>query len=315
MPGTELTRRTFVGSSLAAVAAGAARDANPPGNKFVIFSKHLQWLPWPEMAAAAVECGFDGIDLTVRKGGHVLPERVADDLPRAAEAIRKAGSQLVMITAGIVDAQSPHAEAILKTASALGVRHYRWGGFKYDDKTPIPDQLNALKPRVKQLADLNRRYNMTAMYHTHSGMEVGAPIWDLYVILRDTDPHLAGINYDIGHATIEGGFGGWVRSAQLAAPYMRGVALKDFKWARNSRGDWSPEWCPAGEGMVRFTKFYAMLKQAAFSGPIQVHYEYAGLGGAEHGAEKLTIPKSEVLAKMKRDQQFLRSGMKEAGLL
>ena len=123
MPGTEWTRRTFLGSSLAAAAVGGApAEPNASGNKFVIFSKHLQWAPWGEMAAAAMECGFDGIDLTVRKGGHVEPERVVDDLPRAAEAIRKAGSELVMITAGIVDAKSAHAEAILKTASALGVR-------------------------------------------------------------------------------------------------------------------------------------------------------------------------------------------------
>jgi hypothetical protein len=46
-----------------------------------------------------------------------------------------------------------------------------------------------------------------------------------------------------------------------------------------------------------------------------VHYEYGGLGGAAQGAEKLEIPKAELLAKMKRDQQFLRAGMREAGLL
>ena len=29
--------------------------------------------------------GYDAIDLTLRPGGHVLPERVAEDLPKAAE--------------------------------------------------------------------------------------------------------------------------------------------------------------------------------------------------------------------------------------
>ena len=311
---SEPTRRLFIG---AATAASIGRAAEPPAhaNKLVVFSKHLQWLPWEQMASAAAESGFDGVDLTVRKGGHVLPDRAADDLPRAAEAIKKGGSALVMITSDIVDARTPHAETVLKTASALGVRHYRWGGFKYDDAKPIPDQLNALKPRVKDLADLNREYNVAAMYHTHSGNEVGAPIWDLFALLRDFDPKYVGINYDIGHATVEGGLGGWIRSAQLVRPYMRGIALKDFRWAKNARGEWSPEWCPPGEGMVRFSKFLPMLKQANFEGPIQVHYEYAGLGGAEHGNAKLDAPAAEVLAKIKRDQQFLRSRLKEAGVL
>ena len=44
--------------------------------KIHIFSKHLQFLIYKDMAEAAAEMGFDGIDLTVRPNGHVLPERV-----------------------------------------------------------------------------------------------------------------------------------------------------------------------------------------------------------------------------------------------
>jgi sugar phosphate isomerase/epimerase len=311
MSGSEISRRGFVG---ALAAAGAAAASTEPPLKLSVFSKHLQWAQWDEMAAVAKECGFDGIDLSVRKGGHVLPERVADDLPRAFEVVRKAGLEIPMITAGIVDTRSPDAEEILKAASSLGIRNYRWGGFRYDDRKPIPEQLSALKPRVQELADLNRRYHMTAMYHTHSGMEVGAPIWDLWLILRDSDPKLTGINYDIGHATVEGGFGGWIRSAQLCAPYMRGVALKDFLFAKNRRGEWQPQWLPPGEGMVNFPRFFSMLKAAGFSGPVQVHFEYGGLGGADRGAAKLEIPKSELIAKMKRDVAFYRGKMSEAGL-
>jgi L-ribulose-5-phosphate 3-epimerase len=307
---TTLTRRTLL--SAAAAGLATARESKPV--KLVIFSKHLHWAKWNEMAAVALECGFDGIDLTVRKGGHVLPERVAEDLPRAAEAIKKAGSELSMITAGIVDAQSPFAEAILKAASGVGVRHYRWGGFRYDDRVPVPQQLATLKQRVAQLAELNRRYNMTAMYHTHSGMDFGAPIWDLWALLRDFDSNLAGINYDIGHATIEGGYGGWIRSAQVTAPMMRGVAVKDFRWARNNKGEWRPEWCAPGEGMVQFTRFFTMLKEQRFAGPIQVHLEYSGLGGAEHGATELGIPKHVFMHTLRRDAEFYRARMREAGL-
>jgi sugar phosphate isomerase/epimerase len=287
-----------------AAAVLAPGDTTPL--KLSIFSKHLQWASYPEMALFAAEAGFDGVDVTVRQGGHVLPERVQDDLPRAVEAVRKGGLEVPMITAGIVDTSSPHAESILKTASGLGIRYYRWGGFKYSDDQPIPAQLDGLRPRVRELAAMNEHYRIAAMYHTHSGMEVGAPIWDLWEILRDINPRWAGINYDIAHAVIEGGLGGWIRSFELTRPLIRGVALKDFLWSRDTHGNWLPEFKPGGQGMVNFPKFFSMLRRSEFDGPVQVHFEYEGLGGANEGSRSLTIPKLELLSKFRRDLQFYR---------
>src|SRR5215471_8896038 len=128
--------------------AQSAAAANAGPLKISVFSKHFQWTNYPEMAAIAKGIGFDGVDLTVREGGHVLPERVEEDLPKAAEEIRRAGLELPMITAEIIDVRSPHAEAILKTASRLGIRHYRWGGFTYTAAKSIPEQFAEFKARV-----------------------------------------------------------------------------------------------------------------------------------------------------------------------
>src|SRR5579884_2026757 len=81
--------------------------------KIAIFSKHLQFIEGDELAAAAASIGFDGIDITVRKGGHIAPERVRQDLPPLVATIRKHGLEVPMITADIVDAETPHAEDIL----------------------------------------------------------------------------------------------------------------------------------------------------------------------------------------------------------
>ncbi len=307
-----MNRRVF----LAGIAAASLpAQEKKPKLKIAVFSKHLQWAPYPEMASFAAETGFDGVDITVRDGGHVLPERVKDDLPRAVEAVHRAGLQVPMITAGIVDASSPHAEEILKTASGLGIRYYRWGGFKYSDDQPIPAQLESLKPRVRALAQLNERYRIAAMYHTHSGIEVGAPIWDLWEILRGADARWTGINYDVAHAVVEGGLGGWIRSFELTTPFIRGIALKDFVWARDSRGRWTPKWVPAGEGMVDFPKYFGMLRRAEFEGPVQVHFEYEGIGGANDGSRTLGIPRAELLSKFRKDLSYYRERMREAGLI
>ena len=300
----------------------------------VYFSKHLQWLDGEQMAATAAELGFDGIDLTVRQGGHVLPERVQEELPKVAKIVRNAGLEIPMITAGIVDVNSPDAEAIIRTASEVGIPRYRWGWFSWSDDKEVPNLSNVhaslerpsgilidvparlaqLKKRVATLAALNEKYKVCAMYHNHSGSMVGASVWDLWVLIKDFDPRWVSSNFDIGHATVEGGLGGWVNSARLMAPFMRGVAIKDFKWGKNAKGEWEPLWCPLGEGMVNFPAYLAMIKAAKFSGPVQLHTEYP-LGGVENGARTLTMDKAQVLATIRKDLNTLKGWMRQAQLI
>ena len=299
-----MNRRNFL--LTASAAAVGSVQAAPKRHQIAIFSKHLQFLQGEELAKGAAEVGFDGIDLTVRTGGHVQPGRVAQDLPPLVKTIRANGLDVPMITSDIVDAETPYTEDVLRTISELGIRHYRWGGFKYDEKIPIPEQLEALKPRVAKLAKLNAKYQTGAMFHTHSGIGlVGAPIWDLYILLKDFDPKAVGVNYDIGHATIEGGSGGWIDSFRVTGPYLQGVAVKDCVWAKDAKGNWKSKFVPLGEGMVKLRQFFDMLAVRDFRGPLQLHFEYP-LGGAESGASTLKIPKQEVFAAMKRDLETFR---------
>jgi sugar phosphate isomerase/epimerase len=297
-----MTRRNF----LIATGGAAAAAAAPQKLKVAIFSKHLRFLEGEDLAKGAAEIGFDGVDLAVRDGGHVEPARVAQDLLPLIKVLRDHGLEVPMITSGILDAETPHAENVLRAISELGIRHYRWGGFKYDAVHPIPEQLAALKPRVAKLAELNAKYKVGAMFHTHSGTGlVGAPIWDLYILLKDFDPQAVGVNYDIGHATIEGGFGGWIDSFRVTGPYLRGVAVKDFLWEKDAKGNWKAQWTPLGQGMVKLPQFFGMLARSGFNGPMQLHFEYP-LGGAESGSPKLSVPREQVFAAMKRDLQYLR---------
>jgi sugar phosphate isomerase/epimerase len=316
----KVSRRTLLAGGAALLSrnlpARAADDK--PGErklKVAIFSKHLQFLAGEELAQAAAGMGFDGIDITVRKGGHVEPERARQDLPPLAAIIRKHGLEVPMITADIVDAESPFTEGILKTMALLGIRNYRWGGLRYMEGQPYAAQLEGMKPRIARLAALNARYQACAMYHTHSGTGVvGAPIWDLYVLLKDFDPNAVAVNYDVGHATIEGGLGGWIDSFRITQPHLRGIAVKDFIWAKDARGSWQAQWKPLGEGMVHFPEFFTMVADSGFSGPLQLHFEYP-LGGATDGKKTLgDITKEEVFGAMKRDLGKLRGYLAQARL-
>lgn len=307
------SRRAFLAAGAGALAGLAAEKRTTP--KISIFSKHLQWLSVSDAANLAAEAGYDGIDLTVRDGGHVTPARVADDLPKAVETVRRAGLDVPMITSGIVDARSLYAESVLRTASALKIRHYRWGGFPLDASKSIPQQIEDDKRQVRDLAALNDQFGECAMYHTHSGTGVlGASIWDLYLLLKDFNSNRVGVNFDIGHATIEGGLGGWINSASLMAPLMRGVALKDFYWEKTADGSWQPRWCPIGQGMVKFVAFFEFLRKQNFTGPIQLHFEYPEMAGANDGKPTIGISRSEFTDAVRRDLKSTKALMTQAGL-
>jgi L-ribulose-5-phosphate 3-epimerase len=312
--------------------AAAAPSGRPEKLKICIFSKHLQWTGISEAASIARDIGFDGVDITVRAEGHVLPENVERDLPAAVEAVHRAGLQVPMITTEIMSVDTPHVDAVLKTANQLGIRHYRWGFVPYPEKQGIVERLDDLRPQVKALADLNEKHQICGMYHTHSGPGlVGAPIWDLWYLFRGLNPRYMGVNYDIGHATVEGGYGGWIDSTRLVMNQMQGIALKDFLWQQNKGKNahtdpydkslgiedaWTPHWCGTGQGMVNFSGFFSLVKSAGrFSGPVQLHFEYPGLGGAENGKKTLTVPKEEVIAAMRRDLTYTRKVMSAQGLI
>src|ERR1035438_1512155 len=305
----KVSRRTLLAGGavmLSQTLPARATDEKPAQHKLkvAIFSKHLQFLVGEELAKAAADIRFDGIDITVRRGGHVAPERVGQDLPPLVGILRQHGLEAPMITVDIVDTQTPFTEDILKTMAALGIRNYRWGGFRYVAGQPYAAQLEQMKPRIAKLATLNSRYQACAMYHTHSGTGVvGASIWDLYVLLKDFDPNAVGVNYDVGHAVVEGGLGGWINSFRITGPHLRGIAVKDFIWAKDAGGNWQAQFKPLGDGMVRFPQFFAMVAEARFSGPVQLHFEYP-LGGATDGRAALGISREEAFGAMKRDLEI-----------
>ena len=103
----DFTRRCFLTHSLAAgsaLALGASRlySQDKPALKLGVFSKHLQWLNYEDAADVVAEIGWDGIECPVRPGGHVLPERVEDDLPKMVEALRKRNLEMLLMTTNML---------------------------------------------------------------------------------------------------------------------------------------------------------------------------------------------------------------------
>lgn len=281
-------------------ARSSARSSNVNPLKVHIFSKHLQFLNYQDMAEAAAEIGFDGVDLTVRPNGHVLPERVENDLPKAIEAIRKTGLAPSMMTTAVQDAGNSTDKKLLETAAKLGIRYYRMNWLQYPEEKSIPEAIQQFQQTAKDLSQLNKKLGLTGCYQNHSGNLAGASLWELYDILKNADHQHLGVQYDIRHAVVEGGLS-WKNGLRLIQSQIKTLAIKDFIWVKKN-GTWVVEDVPLGEGMVDFKTYFLLLKQYQIQVPVSLHFEYP-LGGAEHGVTKISIDKQGIFAAMKRDLQ------------
>jgi sugar phosphate isomerase/epimerase len=212
--------------------------------------------------------GVSGIEATVRAGGRVLPKNVQDDLPRLRDALALRGLEIMAIATDINDAARPFSENVLRAAAKLGIRRYRMGPYLYDLSKPILPQLDLIAAKLPALVDLTRDLGMIAMYQNHSGINrVGAPVWDIFGLIKQFDPRVIGIGFDIQHATIEGGTS-WPIQFKLVQSHLECVYVKDFVWDKGV-----PKDVPLGEGQVD-RKFFPMLAEIGYSGPICLFVEY-----------------------------------------
>jgi len=273
-----LNRRDFVKQTALAALATAAWPgmasfaASAEGKKlpwkFCAFEKPLLFLNYDDTADVFAELGFDGIEAAVRPGGHVVPERVEEDLPKFAEALKKRGLEITVLTSNIGRADQPHAEQTLRTAAKLGIKRYRMDWWRYDLKQAIPAQLESLRPRLKELAALNRSLGVTGLYQNHAGANmVGAPLWDIYSLIREQDPKDVAVAFDIRHATVEGGLS-WEIQFHLVKSHLGVAYFKDYVWDGRKVKN-----VPLGNGLVD-PKFGGVLRNSGFAGPISLHVEY-----------------------------------------
>lgn len=317
------SRRDFMKSSVA-LAAGAmvAPNAIASGKEITgnselirsvkrpvcVFTKSLQYLTYEELAVTLAKAGYDGADLSVRPGGHVIPENVKTDLPQAVKILQQAGISVPMMVTVINDPNDKFTETVIATAADAGIKYYRMGYIDYDRSKTLPQNLDNLKRTFEQLEKINRKYQIHGEYQNHAGIRVGGPVWDLYLLVKDLDPQYIGIQYDIRHAVCEGGES-WPLGLKLVAPWIGTFPLKDFVWQRRLKR-WIPYNVPLGEGMVDFNAFFRQYAELDLSGPFSIHLEYE-LGGAESGDRNPKMSKNEIFKYLKQDIDWLRNKLKE----
>ena len=272
-------RRQFLTASAAAISAatlasnsvgtGSAQEKSAKyQNSICVFTKPFNSLSFDELGEKIAAIGYDGIEAPIRKGGHVDPTNVADELPKLVEALAKYNIEITVMTSDINDPDDETTQRILRTAATLGIKRYRMKYVHYDRDIPVADQLATWHDQFTDLAALNHDFGITGVYQNHAGNKyMGAAIWDLDRVLEGIAPTDIGMAYDIRHATVEGGTS-WPTTLRMIRDHIDTVYVKDFVWegakVRN---------VPLGEGLVD-KSFFKTLAASDFTGPISVHEEY-----------------------------------------
>ncbi len=272
--------------------------------KFVMFSKMLGDLSIAEAARRIKAIGFDGVDLTVRPGGHVLPERVAAGLPEAVKIIRGEGLTVPMITTAITRAADPHARAILDAAAALGIRRAKLGYWSAP-KGGLAAAIDRARAELDPLERLAEATHLTLGVHNHSGFDyVNCQPLTILGLIRDRNPEHIAAYFDPGHAAVEGGDGGGRQSLELLGPHIKMMAVKDFGWIRSPgtpKATWQSQLVPLKDGLVPWPDVFKTLNALRFDGPISLHSEYKGA----HSWKNLST--DDLLAQTADDLAFVKT--------
>ncbi len=314
-----MNRRNFLKDAAAFTALGAAAPfvnsaaetlSNRPQAKTEIysFSKLFQFLNYDELAALFKDSGLDGIDLSVRKGGHVEPENVERDLPKAVKAAQKHGIAIPSIVTDIADADNPLTARVLKTASDNGVKYYRLDYYRYDYKQSMLANLENFKAKMERLGELNAKYNICGGYQNHSGSRFGSSPWEIWEVIRSMDKRQIGCFYDVHHGVAEG-LQSWPNAMRLIAPHVTMRYIKDFYFTAGEKGA-KINTCELGKGTVDFDTYFKLCKELNMEDvPFCLHIEYAMFSKDEEKSLSHAEKYKRALMIMKRDTDTLKEMM------
>ncbi|MEZ6048787.1 MAG: TIM barrel protein [Planctomycetaceae bacterium] len=278
-----------------------------PQPNIACFTKSFQDWSIPEVCQRFKEIGLDGLDLTVRKNGHINPDKqnVHQELKIADRTARAAGLEILFLTTDLTKPDS-RAEEVLAAAEAIGVRKIKLGYYDYENFGTLKQQMDQVKIKLSAMGQLCARYNILPCVHIHSGTNIPSDGLMLYDLLKDFDPAYIGAYVDCLHMTLEGARDGWRQGLDLLAPWVSLCSIKNFQFkedGRDSHGQlkWRNYNCPVADGITPMPQFIETMQKIGFKGTYSLHSEYKGKGSFRD------LSTEECLTQTDADFKYLRS--------
>ena len=136
-------------------------------------------------AARFKQIGLDGLDLTVRPGGHIDPADAVKRLPEAVKAARDEGVQIAMLY------NRDHRSRLASRGTAGDGRWpgrstgSSWATIATRSSATLAKEIDAAKTKLAGVAKLAARHGVLPCVHIHSGDTIPSGGTVAYLLLKD----------------------------------------------------------------------------------------------------------------------------------
>ncbi|MCC6178419.1 MAG: sugar phosphate isomerase/epimerase [Chloroflexi bacterium] len=245
--------------------------------QLLLFTKLLKDVELDEAGRIAAELGFDGIDLLVRPGWHLVPER-PEEIGPAVKRIGAYGLSVPAVTTDITDPQALLTDAIFGACADAGVRLIRLGFFTYGPGDCYREVFERTRRHLDAIEAFARKHGVRSMIQIHGGSIQSSGAL-LAALLDGHDPAYLGAYPDPGNQAVQEGREDWRLTFDMLAPWVCFVGVKNGGWSAGSLAPsgqrrWTAYLLGLADGMVPWDEILPYLAEHHPDAPLSLHSHY-----------------------------------------
>jgi sugar phosphate isomerase/epimerase len=243
-------------------------------NLLTVFTK-----PWPqkslgELADFVAGLGFEGIELPVRPGFQVLPEKVVADLPKAAKIFKDRGVPIRSVA-------GPEDESTIRAMGEAGIPILRTMA-KIDMKAGYLASIQDMRRRWDSLVPALQENKVTIGVQNHCDYFVGSAMGLVALVGKYERRHVAAV-LDPAHCGLAGEPDDL--AIEVAWPHLALVNLKSGFWRMVTGPEvedvqWKKYWTTGRFGITSWPRVVAELARRGYTGDYCLTAEYSSPDGS-----------------------------------
>jgi sugar phosphate isomerase/epimerase len=279
------------------VRLGAGQSRKVESWPIVVFEKPIQTLDYDRMGEELAKMGVQGIEATIRRGGHIEPKDAEIEVPKMVKSLEKNGQKALIATCNVDSASADNAD-FLRILKANGIVRYRMDYFRYDLTKDLLPQVVENTMKLKEIEAMNREIGVQALYQIHAGAKyAGSLAWDAAMMFKNVDPAHAAIAFDLRHVKAGSGLS-FPTAIAAMGKHVRSIFVKDASWSGKRTA--SLKNVPLDTGIVN-KKAFDEVSNGHSSMPLSLHMEW---GKAPIYPKEIVM---EAVANITRDVKVLKS--------